>query len=375
MQHSRAHTGRVLVIDDDPIMRELAAAKLVEAGYEAISAADGAEGLALARSSVKPDLIITDVDMPSMSGFELTRAVRADADLASVPVIVITGSEHPQAVEIAFAAGATSFLAKPINWTLFSQAVRFVFKSDADQRELRVARDAAEAGSRFKDSLLSVMSHELRTPLNAIIGFGQILSLQFERENDPVHKEYSDYIVDGGKRLLNSVSDMLLASDSRTGPIVLSDVDCTIDEIVDLALSPLEKTLVLAQPELNRVIREPGLEVCCDRVLIARSIGKLVENAVKFAPRGVAVTIGAALTRSGEVGFVVRDNGPGMTAERLAVATQPFNQADMSLRRSKEGLGLGLPLVNAIVAAHDGRFRIDSEPGKGTSAYIVLPAH
>ncbi len=165
MQHSRAHTGRVLVIDDDPIMRELAAAKLVEAGYEAISAADGAEGLALARSSVKPDLIITDVDMPSMSGFELTRAVRADADLASVPVIVITGSEHPQAVEIAFAAGATSFLAKPINWTLFSQAVRFVFKSDADQRELRVARDAAEAGSRFKDSLLSVMSHELRTPL------------------------------------------------------------------------------------------------------------------------------------------------------------------------------------------------------------------
>ncbi len=376
--HDRARDGapnaRVLVVDDDPVMRELAAAKLAEAGYEVVVAADGAEGLAAARGTLRPALVITDVDMPSMSGFDLTRALRADPELTAVPVIVITGSEHPNAVDEAFAAGATSFLAKPINWTLFSHSVRFVLKSDADQRDLRVARDAAEAGSHFKDSLLSVMSHELRTPLNAIIGFGQILSTQFERENDPVHREYSDYIVDGGKRLLNSVSDMLLASDARTGPIALNDIDCTIEEIVDLAMSPLEKTLTLAQPNLKRALREPQLELCCDRALIARALGKLVENAVKFSPRGVTVTIGAALTRAGEVAFLVRDTGPGMAPERLTVAMQPFNQADMSLRRSKEGLGLGLPLVSAIVCAHEGRVRIESAPGKGTSAYIVLPA-
>jgi signal transduction histidine kinase len=366
--------GRVLVVDDDPVMRELAAAKLVEAGFEAVAAANGVEGLAIAKGPGRPDLVITDVDMPAMSGFDLTRALRADPALAATPVIVITGSERPEAVDLAFAAGATSFLAKPINWTLFSHSVRFVLKSDADQRELRLARDAAEAGSRFKDSLLSIMSHELRTPLNAIIGFGQILSTQFERENDAVHKEYSDYIVDGGKRLLNSVSDMLLASDARTGPIALNDVDCTIEEIVDLALSPLEKTLALAQPDLKRAMRDPLLEVCCDRALIARAIGKLVENAVKFSPRGVTVTIGAALTRGRELVFLVRDTGPGMSAERVAAALQPFKQADMSLRRSKEGLGLGLPLVGAIVSAHDGRFKLESEPGKGTSAYIVLPA-
>jgi signal transduction histidine kinase len=374
MAQKEAQSGRVLVVDDDPVMRELASAKLAEAGYRPETAADGAAGLAAARAGDPPILIITDIDMPGMSGFELTRALRVDPALHDVPVIVITGSEHPNAVEEAFAAGATSFLAKPINWTLFSHSVRFVLKSDADQRELRVARDAAEAGSQFKDSLLSVMSHELRTPLNAIIGFGQILSTQFERENDAVHKEYSDYIVDGGKRLLNSVSDMLLASDARTGPIALNDVDCTIEEIVDLALSPLEKTLSLAQPDLKRAIREPALEICCDRALIARAIGKLVENAVKFSPRGVTVTIGAAPTRTGDLVFLVRDTGPGMAPERLAAALQPFNQADMSLRRSKEGLGLGLPLVGAIVSSHEGRFRLESEPGKGTSAYIVLPA-
>ena len=374
MALEQRQSGRVLVVDDDPVMRELAAARLSEAGFAAVVAADGASGLAAARADDPPILVITDVDMPGLSGFDLTRALRADPQLQSVPVIVITGSEHPNAVDEAFAAGATSFLAKPINWTLFSHSVRFVLKSDADQRELRVARDAAEAGSQFKDSLLSVMSHELRTPLNAIIGFGQILSTQFERENDAVHKEYSDYIVDGGKRLLNSVSDMLLASDARTGPIALNDVDCTIEEVVDLALSPLEKTLSLAQPNLKRAIRDPSLEICCDRALVARAIGKLVENAVKFSPRGVTVTIGAALTRGGDLAFLVRDNGPGMAPDRLATAMQPFNQADMSLRRSKEGLGLGLPLVGAIVASHEGRFRLDSSPGAGTSAYIVLPA-
>lgn len=372
MDTDRAQKARVLVVDDDPVMRELAAARLQEAGFEAVMASNGAEGLALARA--RPcDLVITDVDMPAMSGFELTRALRAHPDNASTPVIVITGSEKPEAVDLAFAAGATSFLAKPINWTLFSHSVRFVLKSDADQRDLRIARDAAEAGSRFKDSLLSVMSHELRTPLNAIIGFGQILSDQFERENDPIHKEYSDYIVDGGKRLLNSVSDMLLASDARTGPIALNDVDCTIEEIIDLALSQLEKTISLAQPQLKRMIREPELELCCDRALVARAIGKLVENAIKFCPRGVSIVVGAAATKLGEVAFVVRDSGPGMSPERLALATQPFNQADMSLRRSKEGLGLGLPLVNAIITAHGGRLKLDSEPGKGASAYLVLP--
>lgn len=363
----------MLVVDDDPVMRELAVARLGEAGIEAVSASNGAEGLDLARTG-RFDLVITDVDMPALSGFDLTRAMRADPELSTTPVIVITGSEKPEAVDLAFAAGATSFLAKPINWTLFSHSVRFVLKSDSDSRDLRAARDAAEAGSRFKDGLLSVMSHELRTPLNAIIGFGQILSDQFERENDPIHKEYSDYIVDGGKRLLNSVSDMLLASDARSGPITINEVDCTIDEIVELALSPLEKTIALAQPELKKVLREPQLELCCDRALIARAIGKLVENAVKFSPRGVSIVIGAAVTKHGELAFLVRDSGPGMSPERAKVAVQPFNQADMSLRRSKEGLGLGLPLVNAIVTAHGGRLKIDSAIGKGTSAFLVLPS-
>lgn len=365
--------ARVLLADDDPVMRELATARLADAGYVVDVAVDGAQALErlLAEGA---DLVISDLDMPVLDGFELTRGIRATPAIADTPVIVITGSDHAEAVEEAFSAGATSFLAKPINWTLFGHAVRFVLKASAAQKDLKSARDQAEAGARFKDSLMSVMSHELRTPLNAIIGFGQILSEQFEREHDHLRREYADYVVDGGKRLLNSVSDMLLASDARSGPIVINEVDCTAGEIVDFAVASVAKTAALAEARIIPAVEDPGIELCCDRILITRALTKLIDNALKFSPRKARIVVAAARAASGEYAFVVEDDGPGVSADRLAQLVQPFAQADMSLRRSKEGLGLGLPLANAIADAHGGRLRLSPRAPRGTRAVIVLPA-
>ncbi|HRX39768.1 MAG TPA: hybrid sensor histidine kinase/response regulator, partial [Parvularculaceae bacterium] len=333
---------RILFVDDDPIMRELAAAKLAEAGYQVTLTPDGAQALeALKRDDV--NLVISDLDMPHMNGYALTREIRKSAALADTPVIVITSSDHSEAVDEAFAAGATSFVAKPINWTLFSHAVRFVLKASEDQAELRVARDQAEAGARFKDSLMSIMSHELRTPLNAIIGFGQILSEQFERENDHLHQDYAEYIVEGGKRLLNSVSDMLLASEAQSDPITINEVDCTIGEIIDLAAGSVAKAAALAEADLSILLQNREQELCCDRSLVARAITKLLENSVKFSQRGVRVVVGAGETPDGRIAILVKDNGPGIAADKVDALRQPFAQMDMSLKRSKEGLGLGLP--------------------------------
>lgn len=366
------NAARILLVDDDAIMRELAAAKLKDAGYDVALAANGAEALAeLSRGPA--DLIISDLDMPIVNGFDLTRQVRASETLSNTPVIVITASDHADAVDEAFAAGATSFLAKPINWTLFGQSVLFVLKASKDQRALREARDLAEAGAKFKDGLMSVMSHELRTPLNAIIGFGQLLAEQFERENDHLHGEYAEYIVDGGKRLLNSVSDMLLASDARSGPISINEVDCTIGELVNSACSSAEKIASLAEAQISIVLEDAELELCCDRTLMSRAISKLVDNAIKFSPRGVKIMVGSTGMKNGGLAVLVTDNGPGIPEERLATLAQPFAHSDLSLRRSKEGLGLGLPLVQAISSAHGVTFRIDSKPGEGTRVALIFP--
>lgn len=364
---------KIVLVDDDPIMRELASAKLCEAGYLVLQACDGAEALKLLQKE-GADLVISDLDMPVMNGFELTEAIRKDDEIGETPVMVITASDQSDAVDRAFAAGATSFLAKPMNWSLFNHAVKFVLRASDDRKALRAARDQAEAGSRFKDSLMSVMSHELRTPLNAIIGFGQIIAEQFDNQNDRLHREYADYIIDSGRRLLNSVSDMLLASDARSGPIAINEVDVTLGDLIDEALSGMKKTLELADVKPSVKLVSPKLEITCDRVLVSRAVRKLIDNAVKFSPKGVKLLIGAGLTRSGDLAIIVKDDGPGIKSEKLEEITAPFAQLDMSIRRSKEGLGLGLPLVQAIAAAHSGSFRLDSGVGEGTRAIFSLPS-
>ncbi|MGF1545187.1 MAG: response regulator [Parvularculaceae bacterium] len=364
--------ARILIIDDDPIMRELASAKLAEAGYVAIVAENGRAGLDEIRET-PCDLVITDLDMPEMGGYEFTETLRADAALAAIPIIVITGSDSSEAVERAFAVGATSFLAKPMNWALLGNSVKFVLQAARDQAALSAARDRAEAGERFKDALMSLMSHELRTPLNAIIGFGQMLSAHFDDVADPSNKEYADYVVDGGKRLLNSVSDMLLASDSRAGPIALNEADSALRDVVEPAVDLAAKEAGLARIAIKVAIHDDDLEIRCDRQLMTRALWKLVDNAVMLSPHGTTVTVATGRPKGGGVAFLVRDEGPGVPPDRLDGLIQPFTQLNMSLSRSTEGLGLGLPLAQAIARAHGGALKLASTAGEGLSAFIVTP--
>ncbi|MEM9706207.1 MAG: response regulator [Pseudomonadota bacterium] len=368
---SEATRSKILLVDDDPIMRTLASAKLQEAGHEVTAVENGAEGVAaLARAHF--DLVIADLDMPVMDGFQLTQNIRMAPSLKDIPVIVVTGSDQSDAVESAFAAGATSFLAKPINWTLFSHSVRFVLRASEGERALRTARDEAQAGARFKDNLLSMMSHELRTPLNAIIGFGQILGEKFNKASDPLHEEYASYIVEGGRRLLSSISDMLLASDAATGPISIGETECDVADLVEAAVSDMRGVLNTAETKL-KVVNDSNDAVICDQALVVRALGKLIDNAVKFSDKGAAVTVGATSLDNGSLVFFVRDQGPGINDETLHRVLQPFSQSDMSLRRSKEGLGLGLPLVIAISEAHGAMFKLISQPEGGAQAVIIFP--
>jgi signal transduction histidine kinase len=370
-----AQTGaRILVVDDDPVMLELSGAKLRDAGHDVTVAADGLAALDLLNAE-RFDLVISDLDMPRLDGFGLTQTIRKNPEHSATPVIVVTASERGDAVDRAFAAGATSFLAKPINWTLYTQAVRFVLKAAADQIALRDARDRAEAGARFKDGLLSVMSHELRTPLNAIIGFGQILAEQAARDGDESHREYAEYIVDGGRRLLSAISDLLLASDARSGPLALNESEWPAEDLIEQAVEPLRAAAAAAGAEFKISARmEAGDEVLVDQVLMVRALTKLIENSIKFAPRGVKIIIGAGPVKSGGMAFLVKDDGPGVDRERLARLAMPFGQIDMSLRRSREGIGLGLPIVQAIAQAHGGKLRLDSEPDGGFQAVIAIPS-
>jgi CheY-like chemotaxis protein len=135
---------RILYVDDDPILREFAVVNLATERASVDTAADGRAALA-AISGAPPDLVLLDLDMPEMDGFQVLEALRADPKFADLPVIVVTGREDVEAVDRAFAVGATSFVVKPLNWRLLSHQLRYVHRSAMNERTLAAERATAQA--------------------------------------------------------------------------------------------------------------------------------------------------------------------------------------------------------------------------------------
>lgn len=150
---------RLLFVDDDPILREFAAVHLASEHMRLETAADGAEGLA-AIAAGKPDLVLLDLDMPNVDGFEVLRSLRADPDTEHLPVIVVTGREDTAAIDRAFDAGATSFIAKPINWRLLNYQVRYVHRTCANEAFLLEERNRAGNGRGRADAALKAVAQQ-----------------------------------------------------------------------------------------------------------------------------------------------------------------------------------------------------------------------
>lgn len=367
------HGTLVLVIDDEPTQRMLSREALEQRGYRVEEADSGEAGLELARE-FKPDLILLDVMMPGMDGFEVCRRIRIDPDLHRTPVVIVTALEDLDSIEIGFKAGATDFIAKPIVWPLLGYRLQFALRATRMETDLIVSRDEAERASKAKSVILANMGHELRTPLNAIIGFSEYLRDQARNEaGNEQTTEFLEDICFSGKRLLSTINNILEMANLEAGRI---ELDRNTIDLSNLLAGVMEK-FQPAAAEKGISLDAPGLQdellVFGDYDVLRRAIGHIVSNAVKFTADG-RVEIGALRRPSGEVEISITDSGVGMTETEVMSIMEPFRQADNSLSREQEGSGLGVPLATALLRLHDGDLKIRSEPDIGTTVSIVLPA-
>lgn len=363
----------ILVIDDEPTQRLLTHEALNQRGYRIEEAASGEAGLEIARQ-LKPDLILLDVLMPGMDGFEVCRAIRADKELYRTPVVIVTALEDMGSIEIGFDAGATDFIAKPIVWPLLGYRLQFALRTAVMETDLVQARDEAEQASTAKSALLANMGHELRTPLNSIIGFSEFLREQANTNGwEPQTAEFLDNIRVSGQRLLSTINDVLEMANLEAGRIELDESTIDLANLIDGVAdkyrpAALEKGVSLDARGTDRNIALRG-----DYEVMRRVVGNVVSNAIKFTQDG-GIYISAMRRLSGEMEIGVTDTGLGMTDEDVQAIIEPFRQADNSLSRNQEGSGLGVPLAKALLRLHDGDLEIRSEPDVGTTVSMVLPA-
>src|SRR6185312_4169024 len=362
----------ILIVDDDPIVRSLMRATLENDHFAVIEAEDGIEGCeACARH--RPDLVLVDVVMPRMDGYELCRKLRAEPDFAYVPIVVVTSLDDIPSIAQAYDAGATDFIPKPINWLVLNQRARYILRASRAIGELRRAKEEAEAANRAKTEFLANMSHELRTPLNAIIGFSGMMSDKVFGPLNDHYVEYAHIIQDSGQHLLSIINGILDLAKSDAKRMMLADEEVYLDRVIALSSSIVTEMAHKAEVDFACEI-EPDLPVIFgDPGKLTQILVNLLSNAIKFTPASGRVRLKVGRAGAGGVLFAVEDTGIGMAPDDIPVALAPFGQIDSGLNRKYDGAGLGLPLTKRLVELHGGKFEINSAPGSGTRVRVFLP--
>jgi signal transduction histidine kinase len=369
----------ILIVDDDPVVRSLMSATLTRDGFIVIEAEDGVEGCRL-YDKHRPDLLLVDVLMPRMDGYQLCRELRGNPQSAYVPIVVATSLDDLPSIARAYDAGATDFVPKPINWLVLNHRIRYILRASRafedlrrNQERLIAAKEAAEAANRAKSEFLANMSHELRTPLNAIIGFSGMMS---DRMFGPLNARYLDYaniIGSSGKHLLAIITDILDLAQADAAKLMLAEERVNLSEVVELGSSIVQDMARRAQIDFRNEIEGPLPTVLGDPAKLTQILVNLLSNAIKFTEPGGKVRLKVVRPAQRGITFRVEDTGVGMSAEQIPIALTPFGQIESNLTRKHDGVGLGLPLTKRLIELHGGTIEIRSEPGTGTVVSAHLP--
>ena len=371
---SRPPERRVLVADDDPTARMMAAATLEADGYNVVQAVDGVEALVAIREC-RPHLVVVDISMPRLDGFQVCAEIRSDPALVDTPVLVVTSLDDIESVERAYKAGATDFISKPVNWMVFSQRVRYMLRARQAFLQMKEAKKAAEAAVQARVNFLANVSHEIRTPLTAILGFLEVAAatddVDGKKEDDAL-----EVIRRNSEHLLELVDRLLSAAEVDCDQVSIRAELCVPAQIVN---GVIEKLRPAARAKgLELAAKTTGCEelrLVSDATRIGQILTNLVSNAIKFTETG-GVEVQLRSAHSGtrqDIELIVSDSGIGMDDDHLRQVFEPFFQVDDTPTRAQGGVGLGLALVKQTIDMLGGSITSRSRVGAGTQFCVRLP--
>jgi signal transduction histidine kinase len=357
---------KVLIVEDNPDLRLFIGSNLAD-DYRVEMAQDGVEGLELARRWA-PDLIVSDIMMPRMDGYEFTRQIRRDASLSQIPVILATAKSGGEAVAEGLEVGANDYLAKPFEIRELKARVA------AQLRTRRLERSLGERESRLAaiGQMTSAIVHDLKNPLSAIIGFAQIAR--------------QDIQTGKGAEMVTEDLEPVISEANRLGRMIAEVLDFARGSSSDLNLVPTELALYLEMvcPPLKQKLTAMGIElilhhesganllVNIDNDRMLRVIENLIRNAQEAIWTGnpdhrdkhIWIT-----TRGDERSASVRiaDDGPGIPPEMIPNLFDPF-----ATGKKRSGTGLGLATVRNLVLAHGGEITVEPKSAEGGAAFLMI---
>jgi signal transduction histidine kinase len=387
----------ILYIEDDPGSQILVQRTLEFAGYEVYVAGTGLSGIDLA-NTCNPDLILMDINLPDLSGREVTTRLRTTNGFAQTPIVALTAQSHAGEREKAIAAGLTGYLTKPIDvdalasqvgdyltgkqdqvdpddlakaQTAYSQEI--VERLEAKIRELETAYSDLKRLDKMKEAFIQLTAHELRTPLTLIYGYGRLLHdspivARMMLESQEVHNLIM-MLLEAIDRMSSVINEILLISRVASGRVDLTISPVSVAALIERAVS--EYSTALEQRSLTVTIEQDYApeKVHADRELLLLAFNNLLGNAIKYTPDGGKIVI-RAVKNADKVLVTVQDSGIGVDkADQPLIFDSFYTAGDTQLHSTSKvafrggGLGLGLAICKEIVQAHEGTIWVES-PGR-----------
>jgi two-component system sensor histidine kinase/response regulator len=414
----------ILVVEDSPTQALQLQHILEQHDYRVSLVTNGQEALAVMRQH-KPLMVISDIVMPAMDGYQLCRQIRADASFADIPVILLTSLSDPKDVIMGLECGADNFIVKPYDEALLLSRIQYILANQrlpgaertqmgleivfAGQKyfitsdrlqilnlllstyeaavqknlELSKARDALQAEiaerKRIEEALRETnaeletfsysISHDLRSPLRAIQSFAQILLEDYVEALDTEGQDYAHRIITAAQRLDSLTEDLLAYSRISRADMSLNPV--SLEQVVDEVLTHLERDIQGKEAQI--IIDRPLPRVLGHHATLVQIIANLLTNAIKFVTPGMRPQVRLwSEKRAPYVCLWVKDNGIGIALEYQERIFHVFERLHGA--ESYPGTGIGLAIVRKGVARMGGRVGVESTPGEGSTFWVELPS-
>ncbi len=361
----------ILNVDDDEGGRYAKSRILRRAGYQVVDAGTGADTLRLVKEAA-PQLVLLDVMLPDMNGINVCRTIKTDPASAHVMVLQIsatyvTGADRIHGLE----GGADTYLTEPVEagelLATIKALLRLYSREEENRRLLNQLRDA----DRLKDEFLATLAHELRNPLHPIRSAVDLMRLK--GSTDPEFQScyhILDHEVSHLSRLIDDLMDVSRITHNR---IELRKARLRLVDVLQSAVESARPIIETHGHQFHLFFPDNAMVVEGDEVRLTQIFINLLSNASKYTPSGGQIWL-SARQENGDAMVSVKDNGLGISADKLPRLFEMFYQVDHSMGRAADGLGIGLTLAQRLIELHGGTIEACSDgPGKGSEFVVRLP--
>lgn len=362
----------ILIVDDVEQNVAIASQILRASGYTIMAAFSGETALRMLEKR-SPDLILLDIMMPGMDGFEVCQLIKQNEKLKNIPVIFLSALSDTDVKVKAFESGGVDYISKPFHEAeVLARVAVHLRITHLERLQSENIAKLTELNNE-KDRLMQIVSHDLRSPFGGIKGLAQLLLEGEEAAIPEMVREFAGIIVQTTDTLLNLVNDLLDIAKLEAGKYGLNltefDVLKTIQNTVRLQENVAERKRIKLLVESS----VPELKVTADEPKMLQVLNNLVTNAIKFTKKEGAVTVSLSVLDNSQYSLKVDDTGIGIPEDMIGHVFEKFGSHQRSGTSGEKGTGLGMPIVKKFVELLGGTISVESRLGVGTTFTIIMP--